>query len=148
MKMLQSLFKGNNNPSDGSIIFNSNTHQRYEQGEPVRGEQIGCHRNIVIEKNISGGIGYSVSVKNPDAAPGSWGAPPMGAKPMKIISVSADRIEMQGYGYDKTAVAMGIPMNAASFEDYAMTIFHNGQSITHCVIHMIERTIDIDYYNK
>ena len=146
MSILESLFQGDNNPSSGSVVFKSNTHQRYEQGRPVRGEQLGCHRNVVIEKNISGGIGYSVSVTNPDAIPGSWGATPMGTKPMKIVSVLSGKIIMRGYGYDKTAVAMGIPMSAATFENYGMTIYHDSHNITHCIIHMIERNVDIDYY--
>ncbi|MCQ2261124.1 MAG: hypothetical protein MJZ77_07035 [Bacteroidales bacterium] len=145
---LDAILKGDNNPPVGHYVFNSNTHQRYENGKPVRGEQIGCHRDIVIEKNVSKGIGYSVSINNPDAIPGSWGATPMGTKPMKIVSTSADKIEMHGYGFDRTAVAMGIPMSAATFENYRMTIFHDGLNITHCTIHMIDRNIDIDYYIK
>lgn len=144
--ILQSLLDGNNNPPSGATIFHSNTHQRYEHGEPTRGEQIGCCRDVVIEKNISGGIGYSVSINNPDAIPGSWGASPMSTKPMKVVSAAAGKIEMRGYGYDKTAVAVGIPMNDATFENYGMTIFHNGEDIIHCIIHMIERNVDIDYY--
>ncbi len=142
------LAKGSNNPPSEQLIFHSNTHQRYEFGEPVRGEQVGCNRNVVIEKNISGGIGYSVTINNPDAIPNSWGATPMGTKPMKIVSALTDKIEMQGYGYDKTAVMMGVPMSDASFENYAMTIYHNGQNITHCIIHLTERNVDIDYYVK
>lgn len=143
-----SLLNGNNNPPEGNVTFHSNTHQRYEGGEPTRGEQVGCRRDVVIEKNISGGIGYSVTVNNPDAIPGSWGATPMGTKPMKIISTSNGKVEMRGYGYDRTAVAMGIPMSDATFENYGMTIYNNGTSITHCVIHMFERDVDIDYYIK
>lgn len=146
--ILHSLIEGSNNPPIGKTIFHSNTHQRYEYGTPTRGEQIGCHRNVVIEKNISGGIGYSVSVENPDAMPGSWGATPMGTKPMKVLSADNERIELRGYGYDRTAVAMGIPMNDATFENYGMTVFHNGHDILHCIIHMIERNVDIDYYIK
>ncbi len=146
--IIHALFDGENTPPSGQIVFHSNTHQRYEDGEPVRGEQLGCHRDVVIEKNISGGMGYSVTVRNPDAMPGSWGATPMGTKPMKIISTSRGEVELRGYGYDKTAVAMGIPMSDATFENYGMTVFHDGQSITHCTIHMIERDVDIDYYIK
>ena len=146
--MLDALKKGSNNPPSGRLIYHSNTHQRYEYEEPVRGEQAGCHRDIIIEKNISGGMGYSVTVNNPDAIPGSWGATTMGTKPMKIISTSANKIEMQGYGYDKTAVMMGVPMSDATYENYGMTIYHNGQSITKCIIHLIERNVDIDYYIK
>lgn len=148
MELLQSLFSGGNNPPYKSAVFHSNTHQRYERGNPVRGEQIGCRRDVVIEKNISGGIGYSVTVNNPDALAGSWGATPMGTKPMKIISTTNGVVELRGYGYDKIAVSMGIPIRDATFENYGMTIYHNGQSITHCVIHMIERNVDIDYYMR
>ncbi len=146
--IFQSLIQGSNNPSEGSITFSSNTHQRYENGMPTRGEQNGCHRDIVIEKNISGNIGYSVSVKNPDAIPGSWGATPMGTKPMKIISTGKDKVELRGYGYDTTAVSMGVPMSDATFENYGMTIHHNGSEVTKCIIHLIERNVDIDYYVK
>lgn len=146
--ILCSLFEGSNNPSTGKTIFHSNTHQRYEQGIPTRGEQVGCHRDVVIEKNISGGIGYSVSVENPNAIPGSWGSTPMGTKPMKVVLSGKGKIELRGYGYDRTAVALGIHMNDATFENYGMTVFHNEKEITHCVIHMIERGIDIDYYIK
>lgn len=146
--ILHSLLEGSNNPPEGKTVFQSNTHQRYENGTPTRGEQVGCHRDIVIEKNISGGIGYTVSVENPDAMPGSWGATPMGTKPMKVLAAVNGKIELRGYGYDRTAVAMGIPMSDATFENYGMTIYHNGHDITHCVLHMIERNVDIDYYVK
>ena len=146
--ILQALIQGDNNPAEESFTFHSNTHQRYEDGFPVRGEQVGCNRDIVIEKNISGGIGYSVTIKNPDATPGTWGAITMGAKPMRVISTSSDKVGLRGYWYDKTAVAMGVPMNDATFENYGMTIYHDGQTITHCVLHMIERDVDIDYYIK
>ena len=67
MSFFDSLIQGNNNSSNGSVVFHSNTHQRYEFGTAVRGEQSGCRRDVVIENNISGGIGFSVTVKNPDA---------------------------------------------------------------------------------
>lgn len=146
---LQDLISGNNNPSEGSFVFHSNTHQRYENDCPVRGEQKGCNRDVVIEKNISGNIGYSVTVKNPDAIKGSWGATPMGTKPMKVISVSDNEIELRGYGYDKFAYeTLGAPMSDATFENYGMTVYHDDEKITHCVLHMIDRDVDIDYYIK
>lgn len=144
----QALLNGSNNPPEGQITFHSNTHQRYENDVPVRGEQVGCSRDVVIEKNISGGIGYSVTVNNPDAIRGSWGATPMGTKPMKIVSFSDGKVELQGYGYDRFAVSMGVPISDATFEHYGMTVYHNGLNITHCVIHMLERNVDIDYYIK
>lgn len=144
----QNLINGNNNPSDSSFTFHSNTHQRYENDCPVRGEQIGCNRDVVIEKNISGGIGYSVTIKNPDVADG-WAATPMGTKPMKVISAFDNEVELRGYGYDKFAYeTLGVPMSDATFENYGMTVYHDGENITHCVLHLIERDVDIDYYNK
>ena len=144
---LQELLQGDNNPFKGSFVFHSNTHQRYENNCPVRGEQ-SCNRDVVIEKNISGGIGYSVTVKNPDAT-GGWGATPMGTKPMKAISTSDKKVELRGYGYDKFAYeTLGAPMSDATFENYGMTIYHDGEEITRCVLHMIERNVDIDYYVK
>lgn len=145
---LQDLISGDNHPSEGSFVFHSNTHQRYENDYPVRGEQ-SCSRDVVIEKNISGGIGYSVSVKNPDAVEGSWGAIPMGTKPMKVISASDNEIELRSYGYDKFAYeTLGAPMSDATFENYGLTIYHDDEEITHCVLHMIERNVNIDYYVK
>jgi hypothetical protein len=145
---LRNLLLGDNNPSEGSFVFHSNTHQRYEYGSPVRGEQIGCNRDIVIEKNISDDIGYSITVKNPDAT-GGWGAIPMGTKPMKVISKSEGKVKLRGFGYDKFAYEiLGVPMTDATFENYGMTIYHNEFQIIHCVLHMIERKVDIDYYVK
>ena len=146
--MRQSLFNGDNNPPKGKLSFRSNTHQRYENGTPVLVEQINCNREIIIEKNISGDIGYTVSINNPDGIPGTWGATPMGGKKMKIVSVTSNKIEMRGYGYDTMAVAMGIPMDAASFENYGITLYHDGQDITRCILHKIANNVDIDYYNK
>ena len=145
--LLKELLQGDNNPSVGSITFHSNCHQRYENDCPVRGEQTRCNRDIVIEKNISGGIGYSVTIKNPDAT-GGWGATPMGTKPMKVISATDDEVKLRGYGYDRNAVAMGISMNDATFENYGMTIIHDAGEITHCILHMTDRNVDIDYYTK
>ncbi|MBR6104067.1 MAG: hypothetical protein IKP81_03330 [Paludibacteraceae bacterium] len=144
---VHNLLNGDNNPLEGSFVFHSNTHQRYENYCPVRGEQR-CNRDVIIERNISGGIGYSITVKNPDIS-GGWGSTPMSTKPMKIISASDDEVELRGYGYDKFAYeTIGAPMSDATFENYGMTIYHDGQEITHCVLHMIERNVDIDYYIK
>ena len=144
-EFFESIINGNNFPCEGRLIFHSNTHQRYEQGVPVRGEQIGCDRDVVIEKNISGLQGYTVSVENPHARNSFFGTP-MSAKPMKIILLKENSVILRGSGYDRNAVAMGVPLEVASFADYGLTIYHNGKSIEKCVVHMYDRNVDIEYY--
>lgn len=145
-EFLQGLIKGDNNPQRGSFIFHSNIQQRYENKHKVA--EASFNRDVIVEKNISGEIGYSVSIKNPDVAENSWGATPMGTKPMKIISVEDSKIVLKGYGYDKCAYAFGASLNDASFENYGLTIYHNGETVIHCILHMIDRKVDIDYCIK
>lgn len=147
MNIIESLIKGTNSPNNGELVFHSNVHQRYENNMPVRGEQIGCHRDVKIEKNISGNEGYSVTIINADAT-NSFFSLTMGTKPMKIVNVYANRVELEGYGYDMSALSIGIPRSDASFANYAMTIYFNGDVISHCILHMLDRNVDIDYYVK
>lgn len=134
--ILDELLSGSNNPKCNNYVFTANTHQRYENGIPVKGEQIGVVRSVKIEKNISGNEGYTISI-----------SPSMSAKPMKIIRHSNDSVYLQGYGYDKMALMIGVPESVASFASYAMTIFFNDSQISHCTVHLLDRNVDIDYYN-
>ena len=147
MNVLESLIKGSNSQIQGELTFHSNVHQRYENDVPVRGEQTGCHRDVKIEKNISGDDGYSVTILNADA-PNTFFGVTMSTKPMKVVSVSADKVELEGYGYDMNALSMGVPRSEASFANYAMTICFHGNEISRCVLHMLDRNVDIDYYLK
>ncbi len=147
MGIFESIIKGTNSPVQGELVFRSNVHQRYENGVPVKGEQLGCHRDVKIEKNISGNEGYSVTIYNADA-PNSFFGVTMGTKPMKIVDVHDDRVELEGYGYDMNALSMGVPRSDASFASYAMTVYFRGNEITHCTLHMLDRNVDIDYYVK
>lgn len=135
---LKCLLEGNNNPCSGNIEITFNYHQRYENKEAVMSEQ-NIERVLKIEKNISGNIGYTVSI-----------TPSMSQKPMKIISVSSNKIEMQGYGFDKNALLLGIPFDVASFNCYSLTLNlvndDTDKSINDCVLHLLDRNIDIKYY--
>lgn len=144
---LLEMLKGSNNPPMGELKFSSNTHQRYEKSNPVKGEQRNCHRDIIITRNISGNIGYSVKIMNADA-PNSFFGVTMSTKPMKVVESSNGIVHMRGYGYDNNAVAMGISPREASFEDYGLSIYHNGNEIVKCVLHMFDRNVDIEYYNR
>lgn len=134
--ILDDILRGSNSPSPGSYTFIANTHQRYESGIPVRGEQVGVIRNIKIEKNISGNDGYTVSI-----------TPSMSTKPMKITRISNNCVYLQGYGHDQMALMLGIPEKDASFANYAMSIYFEKGTISHCKIHLLDRGVDIDYYN-
>lgn len=141
------ILKGSNNPSLGELKFSSNTHQRYENGNPIKEAQHGCNRDIIITHNISGNIGYSVKILNSDSQ-NSFLGETMSSKPMKIVEHSDNIIHMRGYGYDNNAIAMGISLKEASFENYGLSIYHDGIEIKKCVIHMFDRNVDIEYYNN
>ncbi len=93
-------------------------------------------RSIKIEKNISGNEGYTVSI-----------VPSMSTKPMRIMRASHDYVYLQGYGHDQMALMLGVPESAASFASYALSIYFEGREIKHCKIHMLDRNVEIDYYN-
>lgn len=60
-EFLNRILQGNNNPSPGSIVFDSSDHIRFQNGMDVSGHNYGCNRRIVIEKSITGGKGYTIT---------------------------------------------------------------------------------------
>lgn len=130
-----------------NVYFVSKSHQRYENGTPVRGLQAGCKRAVKIENNIDGEDGYSVTIYNLDGNHPLWGNNvQMSPKPMKIIQQSDDKIVLRGFGYDKRALAMGAG-NDASFANYGLSIYLKYGDILKCTLHMHDRNINIEYYN-
>jgi hypothetical protein len=130
-----------------NVYFVSNSHQRYENGTPVRGLQSGCNRAIKIEDNIDRGEGYTVTVFNLDSSHPLWGNNvQMSPKPMKVIQQSEDKIVLRGFGYDKRALAMGAG-NDASFANYGLSIYIKYGDILKCTLHMYDRNVEIEYYN-
>ena len=65
-KILNSLLAGSNNPPEGTVVFDSSDHIRFQNGQNVSGHNYGCNRRLVIEKNIEGGEGYTVTMYNLD----------------------------------------------------------------------------------
>jgi hypothetical protein len=61
---LKALLSGSNNPPIGSVTFDSSDHVRFQNGRDVSGHNYGCNRRLVIEKNIQGGEGYTVTMYN------------------------------------------------------------------------------------
>ena len=137
MSILEELLNGNNDPQPKEEwIFESYTHQRYESEVPVMGLQEGLGRIIRVEKNISGGKGYSVTIFNSIPNPFT-GDKSMTTKPMIIISKEIDKIELLGYGNDRLS---GMP-----FSNYGLSIYLKEETPYKVSLHRHERKISIEY---
>lgn len=137
MELIYELLSGNNNPQKGQIIFDSSDHIRFQNGQNVSGHNYGCNRRIVIEKNIEGYEGYSISTYNMDGIHPLWGNNiQMSPKRMKIRSVNDNVVELRGYGFD----AMG-----ASFSDYGILLLIENNEIQRVQLNMYDRNVSILY---
>ena len=144
--MIDDIIKGNNNPSEGKAIFDSSDHIRFQNGKDVSGHNYGCNRRFVIEKNIEGGEGYTVTIYNLDGLHPLWKDNiQMAPKRMRIVSVNDNIVEMRGYGYDENALAMGAPLSDASFANYGIVLLIEGTEIKRIQLNMYERNISIVY---
>lgn len=144
---IDTLLKGNNNPPDGfSITFDSTDHVRFQNGMDVSGHNYGANRRIVIEKNIQGNEGYTVTIYNMDGVHPLWqDNVQMAPKRMRIVSINDNVVDMRGYGYDEKAVAMGAPLEAASFENYGIMLLIEDNEVKRIQLNMFDRNISIVY---
>lgn len=137
MEFVTDLIKGINSPRKGEFIFKSTDHIRYQNGQNVSGHNHGCNRTIKFEPNVNGGSGYTVTIFNDDAIHPLWGTNiQMAPKQMKPVKMTTNTVTLQGYGFD----IMG-----ASFSNYAMTLCHDGREIFKCILHMLDRGVEIEY---
>lgn len=137
-------YSNDNSNSISPFVFHSGHHQRYEDGIAVRGLQT-CGRTVQLEKNTNGckgyriqpGDGYIVKIFNEDI-----GKPNMSDKPMRIVSQSNDKIELQGYPLD----AMGpFGWMQVDYSDYGLTVYLTNGEVEKCVFHMFDRGVDLEY---
>lgn len=144
--MINYLLASNNNPPEGKLVFTSSDHVRFENGEDVSGHNFGCNRQIVIEKNITGKEGYSVTIYNLDGIHPLWrNNVQLSTKRMKIVRVHDSIVEMRGYGYDEWALSMGASMDDASFANYGLCLLIEGGEILRAQLNMYDRNISIVY---
>ena len=144
--IIKNLIVGNNNPPEGAIIFDSSDHIRFQNGQDVSGHNYGCNRRLVIEKNIQGDEGYTVTMYNLDGIHPLWqNNVQMAPKRMKIIKIDGNIVELRGYGFDENALAMGVPLEAASFENYGIAIMIENNAIVRAQLNMFDRNISIVY---
>ena len=144
---IDTLLKGNNNPQEGfCYVFDSNDHIRFQNGMDVSGHNYGAHRRIVIEKNIEGGEGYTVTMYNMDGVHPLWqDNVQMAPKRMRIESVYDNIVDMRGYGYDEKAVAIGAPMEAASYADYGIMLLIEENEVKRIQLNMFDRNVSVVY---
>ena len=117
LDFLSNIIKGDNNPPNGKIVFDSSDHIRFQNGQDFSGHNYNCHRRITIEKNIEDAEGYTVTIYNMDGMLPLWqNNIQMSPKQMKIVNKQENIIEFRGYGYDENALAIGSSLEAASQE--------------------------------
>lgn len=147
LDFLSNIIKGDNNPPNGKIVFDSSDHIRFQNGQDVSGHNYNCHRRITIEKNIEGGEGYTVTMYNMDGVHPFWqNNIQMSPKRMKIVNKHENIIELRGYGYDENALAFGAPMEAASFANYGVVIKIENNHIVLAQLNMFDRHVSIVYF--
>ncbi len=120
-----------------NISYISSDHIRYENGIDVSGHNYNCHRKIEINRNSYDKNIYLVTIYNLDGPHPIWQDNlQMSTKQMVIKSNESGKIELIGYGKDKSNV---------TFSDYGMTVYHKQGKITKIIGHMLDRNIDIEY---
>lgn len=99
-----------------------------------------------LSKNIQGEEGYTVTMYNLDGVHPLWkNNVQMAPKRMKIVNVEGNIVELRGYGYDENALAIGAPLQAASFENYGVVVMIEDDSIVRAQLNMFDRNISIVY---
>lgn len=134
-------------PAELSIapfVFESNQHQRYENGNPVKGLQE-SPRTVKVEKNINGCSGYQL--KNGDGyivrmINGDTGQPQMSAKPMRVIKSTATEVTLRGY---MVSAQTPFGFQDVDMADYGLTVSLKDGKVVKCFLHMYDRNVDIEY---
>ena len=136
-EFMNSLLAGNNNPPEGTAVFDSSDHIRFQNGQNVSGHNYGCNRRFVIEKNIEGGEGYTVSMFNLDGIHPVWrNNIQMAPKRMRVVSVDGNVVELRGYGFDQLG---------GDFSDYGVVLLIEDSEISRLQLNMFDRNICIVY---
>lgn len=136
-KFVKNLIEGNNLPPEGSVTFTSSDHMRFQNGQSISGHNYGSNRRFVIEKNIEGGEGYTVTMYNLDGNHPVWqNNIQMAPKRMRVISVDGNIVELRGYGFDQLG---------GDFSGYGLVLLIEDSEITRLQLNMFDRNICIVY---
>lgn len=135
--MIEHLLTGSNNPPKGQIVFDSSDHIRFQNGQDVSGHNYGANRRLVVESNIEGGEGYTVTIYNLDGIHPIWqNNVQMTPKRMRVVNVGGNVVELHGYGYDSLG---------GSFSDYGIVLLIENSVISRAQLNMFDRNVSIVY---
>ena len=135
--MIEHLLNGDNCPPEGKVIFESSDHIRFQNGQNVSGHNYGCNRRLVIEKDIQGDEGYTVTMYNLDGIHPLWqNNIQMAPKRMRIVSVEENIVELRGYGFDQLG---------GNFSDYGIVLQIDNLEISRLQLNLYDRNICIVY---
>lgn len=113
--------------------FISNNHKRYENGVWTGKNNLGAIRGFLFEK-INDQI-YEVSIHILDGSRSNFrDYVQMGAKPMKIVSETENKIILRGFGY--------------LFSDYGVELNFINNKLDNVTLNMYDRNISINYFNE
>ena len=127
------------------LVLKSTHHQRYQNGIPVMGSQY-CNRTIKIEnkefKTMFNGLdvtpqkGFLITMWNMDLPTPMQHMQP---KLMEMVADMGDKILLHGV----TLKAMGV----VTFDnkDYGITLHLKNRNVVKCVLHLLDRGVDIEY---
>lgn len=136
-KFIEHIKAQSNTPPDGMVLFDSSDHVRYFNNKPVSGHNYNCHRRIVIQKNILGAEGYTITMYNLDGVHPLWNDNvQMAPKRMRIIGMHDDIVNFRGYGVDDYG---------ASFADYGLSIKIVNDEIAVAQLNLFDRNTSIVY---
>ena len=129
------------------FTFKSNSHQRYENNNPVQGLQK-CLRTVSVVKNTNGcpgyklqpGIGYIVKIYNDDL-----NKPNMSDKPMKVVSKTDSFIELRGFPVEAQSP---FGWQVVDYRDFGFRVYFKNGEVEKCVLHMYDRNTRIEYMKK
>lgn len=124
--------------------FDSTCHQRYENGQPVRGLQV-CPRYIKIKKNINGCSGYQLTPGDGyilTATNGDTGQPQFAPKPMRVVKFSNTEILLKGY-----CVSAQTPFGWQEIDlsDYGFSIILEKNVVKKCILFLYDRNVKLEY---
>lgn len=136
---------------DLNFVFKSPDHLRYEFGKHVSGPHGGAGRAIKVEPNSNGcegyniriGDGYIITIFNLDGNHPVWqNNIQVTPKPMRIVSQTSEKIVLRGYQVQAKGPFGWVDFNGA---DYGLSILLNNGEIDKCILHMHDRSADIEY---
>lgn len=124
--------------------FDATCHQRYENGQPVRGLQV-CPRYIKIKKNINGCSGYQLTPGDGyilTATNGDTGQPQFAPKPMRVVKFSDSEILLKGY-----CVSAQTPFGWQEIDlsDYGFSIILEKNVVKKCILFLYDRNVKLEY---